>query len=101
VYPAIDVEASISRALPAVTTPAQRERILRFRQLSSAYARNRDLITVGAYAQGSDPRVDAAIKHRPEMLKFLQQEATQRVSLAQSIAELERLFRDDGAVTGR
>ncbi len=60
-YPAIDIEASISRLMRLITTPEQQQLIRRFRQLNSAYAQNRDLITIGAYAKGSDPRVDEAI----------------------------------------
>ena len=81
------------------TTPAQRQLIQRFKQLGSAYGRNRDLITVGAYAKGSDPRVDEAIEYWPAMLGYLQQDASQPVSLAQSIAELNELFREKS--TGR
>jgi len=94
-YPAIDIEASISRSMQAVTTPAQRQLVQRFRQLSAAYARNRDLITVGAYAHGSDPRVDEAIKHWPAMLGYLQQDAGQRVTLEQSVTDLGQLFNDE------
>ncbi len=96
-YPAIDIEASISRSMEAVTTPAQRQLIQRFRQLSSAYSRNRDLIAVGAYAHGSDPRVDEAIRHWPAMLGYLQQDAGQPVTLAQSVSELEQLFGEQAA----
>lgn len=91
-YPAIDIEASISRSMDSVVTPAQRQLVQRFRQLSAAYARNRDLITVGAYAHGSDPRVDEAIRYWPAMLGYLQQDAGQRVTLEQSVTELGQLF---------
>jgi flagellum-specific ATP synthase len=57
-YPAIDIEASISRLMPLITSPEQQQLNRRFRQLNAAYAQNRDLITIGAYAKGSDPRVD-------------------------------------------
>jgi flagellum-specific ATP synthase len=91
-YPAVDVEASISRATQTITTPEHRERIRRFRQLNSTYAQNRDLITVGAYARGSDRRVDEAVDHWPRMLGFLHQEASEPVSLSESIAALGALF---------
>ena len=52
--------------------------IRRFRQLNATYAQNRDLITIGAYAKGSDPRVDEAIQHWPSILRFLQQDANAR-----------------------
>jgi flagellum-specific ATP synthase len=91
-YPAIDIEASISRLMPLVTTPEHQQMIRRFRQLNATYAQNRDLITIGAYAKGSDPRVDEAIQHWPGILRFLQQDANARIPFAQSIAELQALF---------
>jgi flagellum-specific ATP synthase len=91
-YPAIDIEASISRLMPLVTTPEHQQMIRRFRQLNATYAQNRDLITIGAYAKGSDPRVDEAIQHWPSILRFLQQDANARIPFAQSIAELQALF---------
>ena len=91
-YPAVDVEASISRATQSITEPEHRECIRKFRQLNATYAQNRDLITVGAYARGSDPRVDEALDRWPEMLAFLQQDAGEPVSLAQSVTSLSALF---------
>jgi flagellum-specific ATP synthase len=91
-YPAIDVEASISRLMPLVTTPEHQQMIRRFRQLNATYAQHRDLITIGAYSKGSDPRVDEAIQHWPGILRFLQQDANARIPFAQSVAELQALF---------
>jgi len=91
-YPAIDVEASISRLMPLVTTSEQQKLIRRFRQLNAAYAQNRDLITIGAYAKGSDPRVDEAIQHWPALQKFLQQDGNESIALAESVAALRALF---------
>jgi flagellum-specific ATP synthase len=91
-YPAIDIEASISRLMPLITTPEQQQLIRRFRQLHAAYAENRDLITIGAYAKGSDPRVDEAIQHWPQLQKFLQQDGNESISFAQSFAALQALF---------
>jgi flagellum-specific ATP synthase len=91
-YPAIDIEASISRLMPLITTPEQQQLIRRFRQLNSAYAENRDLITIGAYAKGSDPRVDEAIQYWPQIQKFLQQDGNESISFTQSFAALKALF---------
>jgi flagellum-specific ATP synthase len=91
-YPAIDIEASISRLMPLITSPEQQQLIRRFRQLNAAYAQNRDLITIGAYAKGSDPRVDEAIQHWPAIQKFLQQDGNESISFAQSFAALKGLF---------
>jgi flagellum-specific ATP synthase len=92
-YPAIDIEASVSRSMQSVTTPEHQRLALRFRRLNAVYARNRDLITVGAYAKGRDPRIDEAIEHRARMLEFLQQEAGEAVSYKESLAQLGAVFR--------
>ena len=57
-YPAIDIEASISRAMHQISTREQLDLATRFKQVYSTYQQNRDLITVGAYRRGADPRVD-------------------------------------------
>src|SRR3569832_1245847 len=57
-YPAIDIEASISRAMTSLIEPAQFELVRRFKQTFSRYQRNRDLISVGAYTAGNDPQLD-------------------------------------------
>lgn len=87
-YPAIDMEASISRAAQAVTDANQQKSLKRFKQLYSIYQQNRDLISVGAYAPGSDARVDEAIKYQPKLADFLQQGMDQPVNLAQSLQQL-------------
>jgi flagellum-specific ATP synthase len=98
-YPAVDVEASISRAMQGITTPAQQEVARRFRYYNALYQQNRDLITVGAYARGSDPRVDQAIDYWPAMLEYLRQDLSEAVSVADSVAALTRLFAPPAAET--
>ncbi len=92
VYPALDVERSISRVMPAVTSEQHRRLTARFLRLYATYEQNKDLITVGAYSAGSDPLVDEAIARRPEMLDFLRQEMEASVSFADSLASLSALF---------
>jgi flagellum-specific ATP synthase len=94
-YPAIDIEASISRLMPLITTPEQQQLIRRFRALNAAYAQNRDLITIGAYAKGSDPRVDEAIQYWPAIQRFLQQDGNESISFAQSFEALKALLPAD------
>jgi len=91
-YPAVDVEASISRAAQSITTPKHQQLVRRFRQLNALYAQNRDLITVGAYAKGRDARLDEAVERWPHMLSFLQQETTQAVPFEQSLSALSALL---------
>jgi flagellum-specific ATP synthase len=80
-YPAIDIEASISRVMPAVVAKEQMRAAQRFRQLYAAYRQRQDLIAVGAYQKGADPHVDQAIAMQPRLLRFLQQEVDEPVAL--------------------
>ena len=80
-YPAIDIEASISRAMTELLLPAELEAARRFKQLFSAYRRSRDLIAVGAYVRGTDPLVDRAIALYPQLTAFLQQDLLERSSV--------------------
>jgi flagellum-specific ATP synthase len=103
-YPAIDVEASISRAMHQIATRDQLDLATRFKQVYSTYQQNRDLITVGAYRRGSDPRVDQAIEQWPKLLEFLRQDMYTPVPLARSHGDLKQLvtqFSGQAPATGR
>ncbi len=91
-YPAIDIESSISRTLPDLTGPEDMERIRRFKYLYSRYRRSRDLVAVGAYVPGADPVLDEAMKLQPAMQSFMSQDMGQRVSMAEARAELARVL---------
>lgn len=87
-YPAIDVEASISRIMNDVVSDEHQAAARRFRKLYSAYQRNQDLISVGAYQRGSDPEVDEAIEYYPRLMQFLQQDSKEAVSFESSVQDL-------------
>lgn len=72
-YPAIDVLNSVSRVMPAVTTPEHRAQAARARKLLATYEKARDLVNIGAYVAGSDPEIDAALAALPALMDFLQQ----------------------------
>ena len=91
-YPAVDVEASVSRALSNITCGEQQGLITRFRQIYSTYQEHRDLIAVGAYQRGSDPRVDEAIALWPGMLEFLRQGHGEAVNFGRSLTALRELL---------
>ncbi len=93
-YPAIDIEASISRAMVQVATREQLDLVTRLRQVYSTYRQNRDLISVGAYRKGSDPRIDQAIEYWPRINEFLRQDMYEPVSLERSYEELRVLVGD-------
>ena len=91
-YPAIDIEASVSRTMPQIVTNEQRALVTRFRSLYGTYQQNRDLISVGAYQRGSDPHIDEAIAMWPRLIEFLRQDMRAAVSSAESVAALKALL---------
>jgi type III secretion protein N (ATPase) len=90
-FPAIDVLATLSRAMPAITSAAHRAAAVRLRALLAAHERNRDLLAVGAYRPGADADVDAAVRRMPEIEAFLAQAPAEREPFEATIARLEGL----------
>lgn len=98
IYPAIDVESSVSRAMTHFTSDSQQQLISRFRHVYSTYQENRDLVSVGAYQPGSNPQLDEAIALWPSILDFLRQSRNDCVTASASLNELRELF--DAAASG-
>ncbi|MDX1538609.1 flagellar protein export ATPase FliI [Arsukibacterium sp.] len=72
-FPAIDIEKSISRVMPAVTSNEHQQLARTIKQLYASYQQSKDLIAIGAYVRGSDPLLDQAIGLMPKIKTFLQQ----------------------------
>ena len=87
-FPSIDVLESVSRVERAVLEPRQRELAQTLRRLMAAWRDVRDLVEVGAYAAGSDPVIDLAIRLRPTIDAFLRQAPEEVVPVAQSWQQL-------------
>ena len=90
-YPAIDVEKSISRVMPAVVTEEHMVMARTIRQCIALYNQNRELISIGAYQRGSDPRIDQALMIKPHIDEFTQQGMKDVVPFADSIDGLRKL----------
>jgi flagellum-specific ATP synthase len=90
-YPAIDVLESLSRLANAVTASEHRRFAGRVRDCMSAYRRSEDLINLGAYVSGSNPKVDAAISTRQAIEEFLRQDVTLKEPLENTIGQLRTL----------
>lgn len=95
-YPAIDVEMSVSRLMNELASPEQRIQARQFRLLLSLLRQNQDLVNIGAYQAGADPRLDAALRLRPALDRFLQQEREQAVPFSQALSELAQLMAESG-----
>jgi flagellum-specific ATP synthase len=91
-YPAIDVEASISRVMHDIVPASQLQQSRRLKQLLSTYEQNRDLIAIGAYHAGADPRIDAAIAAQAQIREFLHQDLHECVSFNDSVQQLDALI---------
>ena len=91
-YPAIDIDKSISRVMPQIASADHRSMAAAFRRCHSEYEQNADLFAVGAYQAGSNPLLDLAVQRRPAMVEFLSQGMDESVSVAQAIAELTQLM---------
>lgn len=90
-YPAIDIESSISRVMASLVTRDQLSQAQHFKALYSRYQRSHDLISVGAYINGTDPQLDQAIGLYPALEAFLQQGMFEQESYAASMKKLATL----------
>ncbi|MCK4711218.1 MAG: hypothetical protein KAU21_21585, partial [Gammaproteobacteria bacterium] len=93
-YPAIDVEASISRAMSAVVSNDHLLAAQKFRQTYSIYEQNKDLINVGAYVEGANPDVDESIRLHSSQLEFLRQDRQEAVSWDNSLNHLASILQN-------
>ncbi len=91
-FPAIDIEASISRVMAEITSPEQQQVARRFKQIYSIYQQNRDLISIGAYSRGTDRAIDEAIDYFPKLMTFLAQDMRQGVDIHTSLEQLMELI---------
>ena len=91
-FPAIDLEASISRVMHQVVVPEHEANARSFRHLWSLHEQNRDLLSVGAYKAGSNPDLDRAIAMLPRMRAFLRQDMREKVAMPETLAQLHALI---------
>lgn len=90
-YPPVQVLDSLSRLMPAVTTPDHRACAGLLRRLLAISSRSEDLVRIGAYRQGSDPELDRALRAQPLLRSFLAQDSQECVNFAETLAGLSRL----------
>ncbi|OGQ48033.1 MAG: flagellum-specific ATP synthase FliI [Deltaproteobacteria bacterium RIFCSPLOWO2_02_FULL_46_8] len=91
-YPAIDVSNSISRVMDSIIDEDHKMASRKLREVVANYEKERDLILIGAYEEGSDPKVDYAIEKIDEVNNFLKQGVEENVSLEESVTRLKEIF---------
>jgi FliI/YscN family ATPase len=92
-YPAVDVGVSLSRVMDSIVTEPHRRAARRLRELTARFEAKRDLITLGAYAKGSDRELDEAIARMPKIDSFLRQDAAERAGFDDAVAALQNAIR--------
>ncbi len=90
-YPAIDVLSSVSRVMPEITTEEHQKAAGQFKKLLADYQEAEDLINIGAYEEGSNPEVDAAIAHISAINDFLQQDISEEAEYQNTITRLQEI----------
>lgn len=91
-YPSIDPLLSVSRLLPDLATQDDQQAALEAREIWAEFERVRDLVEIGAYQQGADPRVDRAIALRPKLVGFLKQGLGETHTRQASLAALRAVL---------
>ena len=91
-FPAVDVLASLSRVMADIVDPTHRELARQGRDVFAAYREAADLIEVGAYAPGSNPRVDKALACIHPLEALVRQEPAERTLLPETLSRLQRLL---------
>ncbi|MFT4928376.1 MAG: flagellum-specific ATP synthase [Phenylobacterium sp.] len=91
-YPAVDIEKSISRVMPNVTSADHQLLARQLKQVYSIYQQNKDLIAIGAYASGSNPDIDIAIQLMPVFKEFLQQGMTEVIPYDECLQHLSQVL---------
>jgi flagellum-specific ATP synthase len=91
-YPAIDVLGSISRVMIDIVGQNQLSARNKLISLMAIYKKAEDLIHIGAYVEGSDPKIDEAIRKMPEINRFLCQAIDEKVDFEESLIQLKSLF---------
>jgi flagellar biosynthesis/type III secretory pathway ATPase len=90
-YPAIDILSSVSRLSSAIATGDQQQAARRLREALASYHQSEDLIQLGAYVSGTNPRLDAAIQARPSLLEFLRQDSGSKSPLQETATRMREL----------
>ena len=92
-FPAIDVNASISRLMVNIVPEEHKEAAAKLRDILSIYAKNEDLISIGAYKAGTNPRLDDAIARIDRVNAFLMQKIDESFSKDESVKIMKEILR--------
>ncbi|MCR5674947.1 MAG: FliI/YscN family ATPase [Lachnospiraceae bacterium] len=93
-YPAIDVLASISRCMASIATSEHKQAAGKLKTVLATYNDAEDLINIGAYKAGANPRIDYAISKIDAVNDFLMQSTEDRFAFDEEVEMLEKIFEE-------
>ena len=91
-YPCIDIGHSVSRLMSVVADPEHKIAAGKLREVMARYTEAEDLINIGAYVKGSNPKIDDALEKIDAVTDFLKQMTDDKVDFDETIASLENIF---------
>ncbi|QSZ26610.1 flagellar protein export ATPase FliI [Aceticella autotrophica] len=91
-YPAIDVLSSVSRVMNDIISDEHKELIAKFKNILTVYTESEDLINIGAYTYGSNPKIDEAITLNDSMMSFLKQQTNDVYSFKETVEMLKNIL---------
>ncbi|MFC1770512.1 flagellar protein export ATPase FliI [Candidatus Margulisiibacteriota bacterium] len=91
-YPCIDIGHSVSRLMTAITTPDHQKSAGQLREVLAKYNEAEDLINIGAYVKGSNPKIDYSVDKIDEVNDFLKQGMMENITFEDSIKTLNNIF---------
>jgi flagellum-specific ATP synthase len=93
-YPCIDIMTSISRLMPDLVSQSYLQSAGKIREWLSTYRKAEDMLNIGAYVAGSNPKIDMALKKIDAVNSFLIQRSDERVTLENALTGVEEIIRD-------
>jgi flagellum-specific ATP synthase len=93
-YPCIDILSSVSRLMPDLVPQAYLQKAGKIREWLATYRKAEDMLNIGAYAKGSNPKIDLAVKKMDAVNSFLIQRHNERVALEHAFAGVEEITKD-------
>jgi flagellum-specific ATP synthase len=91
-YPAVDVLGSISRVMDDIVDEKHRQNAYGLKQIMATYRKAEDLINIGAYVEGTNPKIDYAITMIDRINAYLRQDIGETVAFEDSVAQMDLLF---------
>ena len=94
-YPAIDILKSVSRMMPDCNTDGENRIVSKARSLLASYEEMADMIRLGAYRKGSDPKIDEAIVYYSSLEEFLSQDKNEKIKIEEGYQKLTEILNID------